>query len=212
MKIGYARKSRDKQDLAIQMRRLVAAGVELENIYSDSESGATQADTRPGFAELQTRIAHGDVDEVVITEFSRIGRDAHDSVFEMLALNRKGIKITSLAANEQCIRDVPAEAQLAMISMMAMGADVERKHISERTRLALALIKAGEKSTKSGKPLGRPRIIVDWAKMDALMAKHGINETAARKILGYKHATFYNAKRQRKIDTLHGSDSGGVSP
>jgi DNA invertase Pin-like site-specific DNA recombinase len=198
MKIGYARKSQDKQDLAVQLQHLVAAGVELENIYSDSESGAKQADTRPGFAALQTRVTSGGIDEVVITEFSRIGRDAHDSVFEMLNLNRKGVKITSLAANEQFLTAVPVEAQLPLISMMAMGADIERKHISERTRWALALIKAGGKATKSGKPLGRPRIVVDWAKLDALMEKHGINETAARKILGYKHATFYNAKRQRK--------------
>lgn len=203
MKIGYARKSQDKQDLATQIGLLVAAGVELENIYSDSESGATQADTRPGFATLQARVACGDVDEIVITEFSRIGRDARDSVFEMLALNRKGVKITSLAENERFLNDVPVEAQLTLISMMAMGADIERKHISERTRWALALIKVGGKATKSGKPLGRPRVVVDWAKVDALMAKHGINETAARKLLGYKHTAFYAAKRLRKLDTYH---------
>lgn len=200
MKIGYARKSRDKQDLSTQISLLVAAGVDLDNIYSDSQSRATQADTRPGFTALQARIQQGDVTEVVITEFSRIGRDVRDSIYEMIAMNRKGVKITSLAENEKIISDVPVEAQLTMISMMAMGADIERKHISERTRWALALIKSGAKPTKSGKPLGRPRLIVDWTRLEGLMAKHGINETAARKLLGYTHSGFYNAKRRRKLE------------
>jgi len=199
MKVGYARKSREKQDLATQIKMLSDCGVNIDDIYSDSESGATQADTRPGFSELKKRIAAGGLSELVVTEFSRIGRDAKDSIYEMLSINRCGIKITSLADNEKFISDLPAEAQMPMISMMGMGADIERKHISERTRWSLALIKAGQKPTKSGKPLGRPEVTVDWKKIDELKSKHGINDTAARKLLGYKASTFYKKKKEAGV-------------
>lgn len=198
MKIAYCRKSRDRQDLTTQMNLVMATGVIPENVFADSETGATQADTRIGFMTLKTRIAKGDVDEVVVTEFSRLGRDAQDSIYEMLALARMNIKITSLAENERFISDLPREAQMLMISAMSLGADVERKHISERTRWSLALIKAGQKPTKSGRPLGRPKVIIDWEKIEKKKAEFGVSENMARKLCEYNRSTFYKEKKRLK--------------
>jgi DNA invertase Pin-like site-specific DNA recombinase len=53
---GYARVSREDQNLALQLDALEAAGVIQANIVEERESGAQQ---RPGFNALLKRLARG---------------------------------------------------------------------------------------------------------------------------------------------------------
>jgi len=199
MKIGYCRKSKDKQDLTTQINLVMKAGVSPDNIFSDSESGATEAKSRSGFIALRERIKRGDITELIVTEFSRIGRDTWDTIGEMSALVRDNIKLTSLAENEKFISDSPRETQPLMIAAMSMGADIERKHISERTKWALSLIKAGQKQTKKGTPLGRPVKNIDWEKIQKKRAEYNVSTNMARVLCQYKKSTFYAAKRELKV-------------
>jgi DNA invertase Pin-like site-specific DNA recombinase len=198
MRVGYARKSTGKQDLTTQFNLLMSAGVPAGEIYSDSTSGGNAAATRVGYRCLVERIAKGDVDEVVVTEFSRVGRDTWDTLIEMGTLSKKGVKLTSLAANEQGISQIPQEVQPLIISAIALGADLERKHAKERITRAFSEIKAGRRATKTGRPVGRPQATVDFAKIEALMARHGISMNMARKLCGYSASVFYRAKKARR--------------
>lgn len=207
MMIGYARKSKEKQNLATQIQLLVKYGVLIDDIYSDTESGATMADTRPGFIELKKRIASGNVTELVVSEISRIGRDSKDSMLNMLEFEKLGIKITSLAENEKYISDLPLEAQLTMTAAMCMGADIERKHISERTKWAMKQIKDGLRPTKSGKPIGRPIVNIDFNKVNVLVGK-GISTHAAILVLGYHPATFYRKQGKKRIANMKDIEQG----
>jgi DNA invertase Pin-like site-specific DNA recombinase len=194
MKVGYARKSREKQDLVTQINKLLSAGVDADNIFSDSESGATRAETRDGFMKMLNRISEGGIDELVVTELSRIGRDSWNTLVELGKLGEKGVKITSLSANEKNISSLPREFQPIMISAMTLGNDLERKHTRERIQWSLDEIKAGRKTTKSGKPLGRPAVNVDWKKVQDKMDEFGISANMARVLLKIKASTFYQRK------------------
>jgi len=198
MKVGYARKSRDKQDLVTQINKLLSAGVDSDNIFSDSESGATRADTRDGFTKMMERISRGGIDELVVTELSRIGRDSWNTLIEMGKLGEKGVKITSLSENEKDISSLPREFQPIMISAMTLGNDLERKHLRERIQWSLDEIRAGRKTTKSGKPLGRPVVNVDWKKVQDKMDEFGISANMARILLKIKASTFYERKAKDK--------------
>ncbi len=54
---GYARVSREDQQLALQLDALEAAGVPLANIVQEKESGARQ---RPAFDALLKKLQPGD--------------------------------------------------------------------------------------------------------------------------------------------------------
>ena len=68
---GYARVSREDQNLALQLDALEAAGVIQANIVEEKESGARQ---RPGFSALLKRLQPGD--SLVAWKVDRLGRDA----------------------------------------------------------------------------------------------------------------------------------------
>ena len=53
--------------------------------------------------------------------------------------------------------------------------------------------------SKSGKPMGRPRVIVDWEKIQKTMEQFRVPEKVAARICGYNESTFYKAKRDRVV-------------
>jgi DNA invertase Pin-like site-specific DNA recombinase len=97
-RIGYVRISRpEKQDPASQLNLMQDLGIGLTDIYIDSSSGSIPPFKRPQYRRMIDRLDQGDVDELVVSEFSRIGRSVVESLMEVLAIQKRNIKITSLA-------------------------------------------------------------------------------------------------------------------
>lgn len=152
-KLGYARVSTDKQNIANQKRVLLREGVLPENIFSDVNiSGTVSAKKRKGFDQVYQKIKNGDVDSLCVVELSRLGRSSNESIQLFIEIEQMGCKILSLAPNEAWTRvtDVPGIRNI-FVSMFAWFADLERQNISERTKIGLARAKA------QGKMLGRPK-------------------------------------------------------
>ena len=80
--IGYARVSKDEQNLDLQLDALNATGV--ERIFSDKESGA-KAD-RKGLAETLSHLRAGDV--LTVWKLDRLGRN---TIQLMMLLNQLGV-------------------------------------------------------------------------------------------------------------------------
>jgi len=135
------------------------------------------------------------VDTIIFSEFSRLGRNVKESMYELLRLEHEGISVQSLSTIESFINQIPMPWQMQVITGMMIGADVERQHHKERTQWALNNVKA--MGSKSGKPIGRPKVIIDFDKVKALQDQHKVSENVARKICGYSESTFYNAKKER---------------
>jgi DNA invertase Pin-like site-specific DNA recombinase len=198
-KIGYVRVSREKQDPSSQIKLLKDMGIPDQDIYVDHGlSGWTDPTVRPTYKEMMKRVSDKSkekVDTIIFSEFSRLGRNVKESMYELLRLEHEGISVQSLSTIESFINQIPMPWQMQVITGMMIGADVERQHHKERTQWALNNVKA--MGSKSGKPIGRPKVIIDFDKVKALQDQHKVSENVARKICGYSESTFYNAKKER---------------
>ena len=99
---GYVRTSRPRvselagSDPETQRGQLLAAGVALSHIYQDvGVSGTSGTNSRQGWHSLDSRVAQGDTR--VVVSIDRIGRRWLDTMGNIHDLQRRGVRIRSLA-------------------------------------------------------------------------------------------------------------------
>src|SRR5579884_1585188 len=129
-KIGYARVSRDDQDLLLQIDALVKAGVHPDDIYKDVKSGGT-AD-RPGFVDMWKDLRPGDT--LVVWKLDRLGRSVLQLSETAEKLKRRDVELFVIT---QPIDSKTSIGRL-MFNILAAMAQFERDVISERTIAGLA--------------------------------------------------------------------------
>jgi DNA invertase Pin-like site-specific DNA recombinase len=151
VKLGYARVSTDEQDTDNQVKELVKEGIPLGNIYKDDGiSGKVDPKKRPEFKKVYNRILKGEVEELYVFEISRLGRTSVDSIPMFIEIEKLGTKVKLVSPNERWLTDFNEPGMRTfLVSMLAWFAELERKNISERTKLGLKKAKA------DGKKLGR---------------------------------------------------------
>ena len=165
---GYVRTSKAQEpghagsDPEVQRRQLLDSGVEPRHIFSDvGISGANGISTRNQWHALDQKLGQGDV--LMVAAIDRISRRYLDTMWSVYDLQRRGIRIRSLAENEgqwTAYLDADPDSAEAFIghllaSMAAYVASQERQAISRRTRAGL------EKARANGKQLGRPKRLTD---------------------------------------------------
>ena len=103
---GYVRTSRPRvselsgSDPETQRQQLLAAGVALSHIYQDvGISGTSGTNSRRGWHSLDSRLSPGDT--LVVVSIVRVGRRWLDTTGNIHDLQRRGVRIRSLADNEQ---------------------------------------------------------------------------------------------------------------
>ena len=103
---GYVRSRRpgvselSTSDPETQRQQLLAAGFAPSHIYQDvGVSGNFGANNRRGWHSLDSRLAQGDT--LVVVSIDRIGRRWLDTMGNIHDLQRRGMRIRSLADNEQ---------------------------------------------------------------------------------------------------------------
>lgn len=144
--VGYARVSTDKQDEARQLTALHGEGINRHALYVDhAQSGAKRS--RPEFDRMLNNLSEGDV--VVVSELDRLGRDAGHVIVTMSDLRARGIYVRSIADG----MDTSTDMGEAMMSILAIFAQMERRFIQRRTKAGLAEAKA------QGRVGGRPRAL-----------------------------------------------------
>lgn len=142
MIIGYARVSKDDQNLNRQIDQLMAYGA--EKIIQEKFTRTRQR--RPGITQLlQTIRAH---DVVVVESISRLGHNTLDILNLIQLLHQKQIKFVSL--EEQMDTETPTGR--AMLQMMSVIAELERNLLADRVKEGIAA------SRRRGVTVGRPRI------------------------------------------------------
>lgn len=193
-KIGYVRISRpESQDPASQIKLMQDQEIIMDNIFIDSASGSITPQKRPAYGNMIKRLNKGDVDTLVVSEFSRIGRTVQESLMEILTIQKMNIKIVSLSKSESMINELPVGLQPVIISAMMYSAQLERDHIRERTKWGLN--NARINGTRSGKPMGRPIVDIDFAAVKKLMDEKYLKEAQAIRVLGIKPRTYYAKKK-----------------
>ena len=127
-------------------------------IYADvAVSGAKDYNSRDQWHVLDRQLVQGDV--LVVAAIDRLGRRYLETMWAIYDLQRRGIRLRSLAGNEvewtkylDAAPDSPkAFMGNVLASMAAYVASQERQNISRRTRARLDAARA------KGVELGRPR-------------------------------------------------------
>jgi DNA invertase Pin-like site-specific DNA recombinase len=178
----YLRVSTDKQTMDNQERGLreIAgrSGWEVVETYRDvGISGGKGRDGRPAFDALCKDAMRRRFDVVMAWSVDRLGRSLQDLVGFLSDIH--GAKV-DLFLLQQGI-DTTTPGGKALFQMMGVFAEFERAMIRERVNAGLARVRVS--GTKSGKPIGRPKVDAktERAIRSALKAgKEGFHKIAKR--------------------------------
>ena len=149
---AYLRVSTSGQTTENQLREIEAAGfaVDKRRIVSETVSGSSAIEQRPGFVKLMDRLERDDV--LIVTKLDRLGRNAMDVTGTVAKLADMGVRVHCLALGGADLTSAAGRMTMHVINAVAQ---FERDLLIERTNSGLARAKA------SGEKLGRPKALDD---------------------------------------------------
>jgi DNA invertase Pin-like site-specific DNA recombinase len=155
--LGYLRVSTDEQaasglGLAAQRAAIVAEcarrGLVLIDVMADEGVSGSVLD-RPGLASVLDRLDRGEASVLMVAKLDRLTRSVEQAYALMDQSRRSGWALVALDLGV----DTTTPAGEMMAGVASVFAQFERRLISQRTRDALAVIRA------QGVQLGRPRTV-----------------------------------------------------
>jgi DNA invertase Pin-like site-specific DNA recombinase len=161
----YARVStaNGQQDPEMQLRELREyaehRGLTIIGEYVDRMTGSK--DSRPALNRLMTDAQRRKFDAVLVWKLDRFGRSLRHLVNALAELEALGLTFISLRDN----LDLSTPSGRLMFQIIGAMAEFERALIQERVRAGLRNARA------KGRRLGRPRIVVNAARIGDLRAQ-----------------------------------------
>ncbi|WP_029148721.1 recombinase family protein [Methylophilus sp. 5] len=146
---GYVRVSTDDQTTENQKRSIAERYPNVRWYSDDAVSGAIVAAQRPKLSQLLETVQSGDT--VVVAAIDRLGRNTVDVLTTVELMKNKGVSVVSLRENF----DLSTPVGIAMLTMLAAMAQLERENIKARQLAGL------ERARAEGKNLGREKTIDD---------------------------------------------------
>jgi putative DNA-invertase from lambdoid prophage Rac len=158
---AYCRVSTGDQTTENQIREIAAAGFAIEHkrVVSETVSGSSAMEQRPGFQRLLDRLEANDV--LVVTRLDRLGRNTVDVCITVAKLEAMGIRVHCLALGGM---DLTSSAGKMTMGVLMNVAQFERDLLIERTNAGLDRAKA------EGITLGRPSTFDDDQRAAVLAA------------------------------------------
>ena len=137
-------------------------GWSIAGEYVDVGISGTK-ETRPQLDKLMADAHRRRFDAVIVWKFDRFARSVSSSARALETFNALGVAFVSLSES----LDTSTPAGRMVFTVLGAVAELERSLIAER-------VKAGLRNARAkGKQLGRPRIIVDAARIASLRAQGG---------------------------------------
>lgn len=169
---AYVRVSKIGQTAENQVREIEAAGfaVDKRRIVSETVSGSSAIEQRPGFIKLLDRLEQDDV--LIVTKMDRLGRNAIDVATTVGKLATLGVRVHCLALGGV---DLTSPAGKMTMSVINAVAEFERDLLIERTRSGL------ERAKAQGVTLGRRAALStdqQQAVVDSLAAGQSVSALA----------------------------------
>ena len=194
----YARVSTSDQNCETQLREVrqycAARGWEIHREYVDAGWSGSKA-SRPELDRLMKDALSRRVDTIVVFKLDRWGRSVRHIADSLAQLKDAGVRFIATTQGIDTIASNPTTDFL--LNILAACAQLERELIRER--VAAGMKRARSTGTRSGKEIGRPRMILDrqkvWDDRDAgmsigkLQAKHGLARGTVQRILEARKAS-----------------------
>jgi len=138
-------------------------------------------------------------DTLIVSELSRLGRSLGQIVRIVDELTQKKVRLIAIKENIYINEKQDMQTKI-MITMFALFADIERDLISERTKKAMAVIKA------QGKKVGRPKGSIGKSMLNGreeeikkLLSKD-ISKAAIGRITGASRTTVRSFIKSRNLE------------
>ncbi len=156
---GYCRVSTLGQTVENQIREIEAAGfhVEKRRLVTETVSGGSAIEQRPGFLKLLDRLERDDV--LVVTKLDRLGRNSIDVQTTVKRLDEMAVRVHCLALGGV---DLTSSAGKMTMGVIAAVAQFERDLLIERTLAGQARARA------EGKRFGRKPVLDGERRQKAL--------------------------------------------
>jgi DNA invertase Pin-like site-specific DNA recombinase len=183
MRVGiYARvsTSNGQQSTDNQLDELRAwaerLGHEVVEVYVDEASGTKGAKERPSLQDALRGAHQRRYDVLLIWALDRLSRGGIGATADLLGrLGRAGVQVKSLRES-WLDTTTPGIAEL-ITAIMSWVAQQERARIVERVHAGLA--RARKHGTQSGRPIGRPRLLLDPQRVRRTVERSGSLRKAA---------------------------------
>lgn len=196
---GYIRVSTDKQTVENQRHEIIrfceSQGLVIEKWFEETISGKKDYKKRL-FGKMLKKLKSGDV--IICSELSRLGRNL---LMIMEILNycmNNNIKVWTIKDNYRLGDDIQSKV---LAFAFGLSAEIERNLISQRTKEALARLKADGRIL--GRPIGRKsdkvKLTGDEKKINDLLKKR-VSMSAIARILGVHRLTVTAFVKQRMSD------------
>lgn len=193
MLYGYARVSRQEQDLTRQKKELLDYGVLKENIREEKETGKT-FEKREVYKKLIEECQAGD--KIVCSSLDRFSRNVRETTKQIELLEQKGITVVFI--KEQIDTSQTGISQL-MLNIFSWVAEQERLSLLERQRKAYDSLERDSKgrliSNRTGKAVGRQPRELTPRQLELLeefkAGKLNINKVELANLLGVTKSFLY---------------------
>ena len=193
--VGYIRVSREDENPENQEHAIKnyvqAKGYQLVGIEKDvGVSGALPPLEREGFKRVVEKLESKEADGVIVYALDRVARSLWELSTIVKEFDRKGWQIISI--RENWIDSLDPKIRSLIVAILGWAGEMERELIRERTKEALARLKA------EGVRLGRrPKWNEQVRKKILDLVKKGITLKDACKVVGIGYST---AKRYLSKD------------
>ncbi len=186
MKVGYARTSTIEQVAGIeaQVRDLLAAGCDADNIFQEHASAVKQRD---GLEKALGFVRKGDT--LIVTKLDRLARSVPDLYKIVDRLKKKEVNLHILALGI----DTGTAAGKVMLTMMAAFAEFEREIMLERQKEGIA------KAKDDGRYIGRKPLPETVKGTILAYAETGANKAWIARHLNLGQATIYRVINENKF-------------
>ena len=183
---AYVRVSTAGQTTENQVREIDAAGFKVDprRVVSETVSGSSAIDQRPGFMRLLDKLEADDV--LIVTKMDRLGRNAIDVATTVDRLAAIGVRVHCLALGGVDLTSPAGRMTMGVINAVAQ---FERDLLIERTQAGL------ERAKAEGATLGRPASLDDATRHAVRLAlASGASVSALAKEHGTSRQTIMRAR------------------
>jgi len=167
------------QEYAI-LKYATTKGHQIIDTIVDIESGATLE--RKGIRKVLELLDNEEVNGIIVYSLDRLARSLWDLSQVVKVIENRGKVLISI--REEWLNTIDPNIRKLIIAILGWAGEMERKFISERTKLALERLKA------QGKNLGRPTKLTPEIRLKLLkLLEKGLSLKDISKILGVGYST-----------------------
>ncbi|MBF0476728.1 MAG: recombinase family protein [Deltaproteobacteria bacterium] len=198
--IAYLRVSTDEQDYRNQKYEILnfcdREGFRVDR-WLELEMSSRRSPKERRIDELFSLLTAGD--RLIVSELSRLGRSTGEVIQLVKQLTATGVELIALKQGLRIDshngRDIASKVIVTIFSLLA---ELERDLISERTKMALARVKASGK--KLGRPTGPGRSRLDGKELEIKhLRDKKVTKASIAKILDVSWGALDNFMKQKKL-------------